>query len=140
MSVSLSDDKNIREAYEADASGLHLLPELVARPESMDEVVEVMRRAASDRLPVTSAGAQTSTTGASITDSGILLSLRSLAGIWIDAGRKDEWFLDNGAVAVKKELDAIGVECAFEMFDAGHGAIEYRYPKSLAFLCERLSS
>ena len=67
-------------------------------------------------------------------------ALRSLAGIWIDAGRKDEWFLDNGAVAVKKELDAIGVECAFEMFDAGHGAIEYRYPKSLAFLCERLSS
>ncbi|HEY3133861.1 MAG TPA: FAD-binding oxidoreductase [Gemmatimonadaceae bacterium] len=79
MSVSLSDDKSVREAYEADASGLRLLPELVARPESIEEVVEVMRSANTDRLSVTCAGAQTSTTGASITDSGILLSLRSLS-------------------------------------------------------------
>ena len=27
----------------------------------------------------------------------------------------------------------------FELFDAGHGAIEYRYPQSLAYLAERLS-
>lgn len=81
MSVSLSDDKNVREAYEADASGLRLLPELVARPESVEEVVEVMRKATADRMPVTCAGAQTSTTGASITDNGILLSLRSLSSI-----------------------------------------------------------
>ena len=66
-------------------------------------------------------------------------ALRSLVAIWIDAGRKDEWFLDNGAVAVKRELEAIGVDCRFELFDAGHGAIEYRYPTSLAFLCEALS-
>jgi FAD/FMN-containing dehydrogenase len=68
----------VRETYEADASGLHLLPDLVARPESIDDVIELMRRAASDRIPVTCAGAQTSTTGASITDTGMLLSLRSL--------------------------------------------------------------
>jgi len=78
VSVSLSSDKSIREAYEADASGLHLLPDLVARPESVEEVIEVMRRATADRTSVTCAGAQTSTTAASITDSGILLSLRSL--------------------------------------------------------------
>ena len=81
MSVSLSDDKNIREAYEADASGLRLLPDLVARPESVEEVIEVMHRAASDRISVTCAGAQTSTTAASITDNGILLSLRSMSSI-----------------------------------------------------------
>jgi FAD/FMN-containing dehydrogenase len=40
-----------------------------------------MRRSAADRISVTCAGAQTSTTGASITDSGILLSLRSLDDI-----------------------------------------------------------
>jgi len=68
----------VREAYEADASGLHLLPDLVARPESIDDVTELVRKAASDRLPITCAGAQTSTTGASITDTGILLSLRAL--------------------------------------------------------------
>ena len=78
MSVVVSNDKSVREAYEADASGLHLLPDLVARPESVEEIVELMRRATADRTPVTCAGAQTSTTGASITDTGLLLSLRSL--------------------------------------------------------------
>ena len=78
MSVSLSKDKNVRQAYEADASGLRMLPELVVRPAAASEVVELMRQATADRIPVTCAGAQTSTTGASITDRGILLSLRSL--------------------------------------------------------------
>jgi len=78
VSVSLSKDKNVRQAYEADASGLRMLPELVARPAAASEVVELMRQATADRIPVTCAGAQTSTTGASITDRGILLSLRSL--------------------------------------------------------------
>jgi len=88
VSVTLSNDKSVREAYEADASGLHLLPDLVARPDSIDEVVEVMKRAATDRIAVTCAGAQTSTTAASITDGGILLSLRSIAGVTLDATAK----------------------------------------------------
>ena len=78
MSIGLSSDKSVRDAYEADASGLHLVPDLVARPESVDDVIEIVRKAASDRTPITCAGAQTSTTGASITDKGILLSLLSL--------------------------------------------------------------
>jgi FAD/FMN-containing dehydrogenase len=78
VSTGLSSDKSVRDAYEADASGLHLVPDLVARPESVDDLIEVVRKAASDRTPVTCAGAQTSTTGASITDKGILLSLLSL--------------------------------------------------------------
>ena len=78
MTATLSSDRSVREAYETDASGLHLVPEAVARPESIEEVIEVMRKATADRTPVTCAGAQTSTTGASITDTGILLSLRSL--------------------------------------------------------------
>jgi FAD/FMN-containing dehydrogenase len=78
VSIGLSSDKSVRDAYEADASGLHLVPDLVARPESVDDVIEVVRKAASDRTPITCAGAQTSTTGASITDKGILLSLLSL--------------------------------------------------------------
>jgi glycolate oxidase len=71
----------VREAYEADASGLHLVPDLVARPKSIAEIIEVVLQAAADRTPITCAGAQTSTTAASITDNGILLSLRSLDGI-----------------------------------------------------------
>lgn len=81
MSVSLSSDRSVREAYEADASGLHLVPDLVARPQSLEEVVEVLRRAAADRTSVTCAGAQTSTTAASIADRGILMSLRGLDAI-----------------------------------------------------------
>ena len=88
MSVALSNDKSVREAYEADASGLHLVPELVARPDSIEEVEEVVRRAAADRIAVTCAGAQTSTTAASITDSGILLSLRSIASVTLDTDAK----------------------------------------------------
>ena len=78
MTARLSSDLSVREAYEADASGLHLVPDLVARPESPEEVSEVMRQATRDRTAVTPAGAQTSTTAASIVDSGILLSLRAL--------------------------------------------------------------
>lgn len=78
MSITPSSDKSVREAYSADASGLHLVPDLVGRPESVEEVVEIARQATADRTPITCAGAQTSTTAASITDKGMLLSLRSL--------------------------------------------------------------
>jgi Putative esterase len=65
--------------------------------------------------------------------------LRSMRAIWLDGGTRDEWFLDNGAVAVSKELEAIGVEHTLELFDAGHMAIGYRYPRSLAFLATALA-
>jgi hypothetical protein len=65
--------------------------------------------------------------------------LRSMRAIWLDGGTRDEWFLDNGAVAVSKELEAIGVEHTLELFDAGHMAIGYRYPRSLAFLARALA-
>src|ERR687891_238042 len=67
-------------------------------------------------------------------------ALRSMRAIWLDAGKKDEYYLDNGAVAVSKELDAIGVSHSFELFDAGHMSIQYRYPRSLAFLAEALAA
>ena len=78
MSTGVSADTSVREAYETDASGIHLIPELVARPDTIEDVIDLVKRAASDRTPVTCAGAQTSTTAASITDSGMLLSLRAL--------------------------------------------------------------
>jgi hypothetical protein len=67
-------------------------------------------------------------------------ALRGLRAIWLDAGTHDEWYLDLGAEAVRRELAAIGVEDVhFELYDAGHGGIDYRYPLSLAYLAERLS-
>ena len=66
-------------------------------------------------------------------------ALRSLRGVYLDAGRKDDFWLDLGAAAFSAELDALGVEHVFELFDATHSGIEYRYPKALAFLAERLT-
>ncbi len=66
-------------------------------------------------------------------------ALRSMTAIWLDAGTKDEWFLDVGAVAVSAELKKIGVTHTLELFEAGHGGIAYRYPRSLEFLARALS-
>ncbi len=67
-------------------------------------------------------------------------ALRGMQAIYIDAGRKDEWYLDLGAEAFRRALEGIGVtDVSFELFDAGHGAIEYRYPLGVKYLAERLS-
>jgi molybdopterin converting factor small subunit len=66
-------------------------------------------------------------------------ALRSLHAIYIDAGTRDEWFLDLGAEAFRRELEALGItDVFFELFDAGHGGIEYRYPLAIRYLAERL--
>lgn len=85
----LARDAAVRASYAADASGLQLTPDAVARPTSEAEVVELLRWAAAERQPVTAAGGQTSTTGASVTDRGVLLSLRGLDRVLdldVDAG------------------------------------------------------
>ncbi|MEU7873704.1 alpha/beta hydrolase-fold protein [Dactylosporangium sp. NPDC049140] len=69
-------------------------------------------------------------------------ALRSLRGVWIDAGKRDEYYLDLGASAFLDKVLAAGVkppQLYFELFDAGHGGIEYRYPLALAWLSERLT-
>ncbi|MFI6178132.1 alpha/beta hydrolase-fold protein [Nonomuraea sp. NPDC051191] len=70
-------------------------------------------------------------------------ALRSMRAIWVDAGSRDEYYLDFGATAFRRALEAAGVpdeRVYFELFDAGHGAIEYRYPLALAWLARRLSA
>jgi S-formylglutathione hydrolase FrmB len=67
-------------------------------------------------------------------------ALRSMQAIYIDAGKRDEYYLDLGAEAFRRELEAIGVrDTFFELFDATHRAIEYRYPIAVKYLAERLS-
>jgi S-formylglutathione hydrolase FrmB len=70
-------------------------------------------------------------------------AMRSLRAIWIDAGTKDEWFLDLGAQAFRQALADAGVAddiVHFELFEAKHGGIDYRYPLSLAWLTNRLAA
>src|SRR5918998_4232585 len=89
MTTTIDRDKSVRRSYAADVSGLVLVPEGVARPESAAEVAEILRKASAERTPVTAAGGQTSTTGASITDRGVILSMRGLGRILdIDRARQ----------------------------------------------------
>lgn len=71
-------DPDVRIAHSRDVSGLELVPEGVARATSADDVGDLVRECVASRTPVTAAGSQTSMTGASITDRGILLSLRAM--------------------------------------------------------------
>ena len=69
-------------------------------------------------------------------------ALRSLRAIWIDAGTRDDFFLDLGAEAFRVALHEAGVAddvIRFELFDATHAGIDYRYPLSLAWLCQRIA-
>ena len=67
-------------------------------------------------------------------------ALRSLKAIYIDCGKRDQFFLDLGAEAFRQALEAIGVtDVFFELFDGTHSGIEYRYPLALKYLAERLA-
>jgi S-formylglutathione hydrolase FrmB len=66
-------------------------------------------------------------------------ALRSMRAIYIDAGRNDDYHLDVGARAFSAELDALGIDHFFELFDGTHSGIEYRYPIALRYLSERVS-
>lgn len=69
-------------------------------------------------------------------------AVRSWRAVWIDAGTRDEYFLDLGAKAFERKVLAAGVaedRIHFELFDAGHGGIDYRYPLALAWLAQRIA-
>jgi len=58
-------------------------------------------------------------------------ALRSMRRIHIEAGKKDEFYLDLGAQAFAAELDKLGVEHTLELFDGKHGGLTYRYPGAI---------
>ena len=68
-------------------------------------------------------------------------AVRALRGVWLDAGRRDEYFLDLGAISLADTLRASGLpddRFRFELFDGGHRGVSGRYPDSLAWLVARL--
>src|SRR5581483_4314326 len=69
--------------------------------------------------------------------------LRSLRGVWIDAGSADEFFLDLGAQALQRALREIGITGDALHFDivpgADHDAIGRRQVHSLCWLTEKFS-
>jgi len=66
-------------------------------------------------------------------------ALKSMKRIYLDAGRSDEYFLDLGAKAFAKELDALGVDYTLELFDGKHGGLQYRYPGAIKELVDALT-
>jgi hypothetical protein len=68
-------------------------------------------------------------------------AVRGLRGVWLDAGRRDAYFLDLGAAALADALLAAGLppeRLQFELIEGGHGGMSHRYPLSLAWLVEQL--
>jgi hypothetical protein len=65
--------------------------------------------------------------------------LRSLRGIWLDAGRSDDYFLDLGATAISAQLSAAGIDHVFELFEGVHAGVGHRYPLALRYLAGRLA-
>jgi len=69
-------------------------------------------------------------------------ALRSLRGVWIDAGRSDEYYLDLGAMAFRDAVRSAGVDddlVSFELYEGTHANLEWRYPMAIAWLAERLT-
>lgn len=67
-------------------------------------------------------------------------ALRSMRLIYLDAGNKDEPYLDLGAQAFSNELARGGIDHNFELFEGGHMGISYRYPLALKALADALST
>jgi len=68
-------------------------------------------------------------------------ALKSMRAIYIDCGKKDEFFLDVGAEAFRQELAKLGItDVFFELFEGTHMAIEYRYPIAMEYLARRISA
>ena len=58
-------------------------------------------------------------------------ALRSMKRIYLDAGKRDEYYLDLGATAFAQEVEQAGATCTLELFDGAHGGLTYRYPGAI---------
>ncbi len=75
-----------RHAYARDASFYRLVPQVVVRPRSEQEIVALLELARAERVPLVFRGAGTSLSGQAITD-GILVEIgRYWRGIEVEAG------------------------------------------------------
>ena len=65
-------------------------------------------------------------------------NLRSLRGIYIDCGWRDQYHIHYGSRLLSQRLSAAGVRHVYEEFDDTHSDIDYRMDISLPFLCRAL--
>src|SRR5688572_22689933 len=65
-------------------------------------------------------------------------NLRSLRGIYIDCGWRDQYHIHYGARILSKRLAAAGIRHVYEEFDDDHSDVDYRMDRSLPFLYKAL--
>jgi S-formylglutathione hydrolase FrmB len=65
-------------------------------------------------------------------------NLRSLRGIYLDCGSRDQYHIHYGMRILSKRLQSAGVEHRYEEFDDDHSDIDYRMNVSLPFLTRAL--
>ena len=65
-------------------------------------------------------------------------SLKTLRGIFIDCGWKDQYHIHYGARILSKRLAQAGIEHEYEEFSDTHSGIDYRMDRSLPFLYRAL--
>ncbi len=74
----ITRDEAVRRSYAADASGLTMMPDAVARPTTREELLDVVRDARDRRTAITPAAGMSSMTAGPICDHGTILSVRGL--------------------------------------------------------------
>ncbi|GAB4176828.1 MAG: alpha/beta hydrolase-fold protein [Wenzhouxiangellaceae bacterium] len=65
-------------------------------------------------------------------------TLRRLRGLWIDAGNRDQYFIQFGTRELHRRLQAAGVQHHYEEFDGDHSGMDWRFDHSLPWLLSRL--
>jgi Putative esterase len=65
-------------------------------------------------------------------------NLRSLRGIYLDCGSRDQYRIHYGMRILSKRLQTAGIEHRYEEFDDDHSDIDYRMNVSLPFLTRAL--
>jgi hypothetical protein len=65
-------------------------------------------------------------------------NLRTLHGIWIDCGFRDQYHLHFGSRLLSKRLTRHNVPHVYEEFDDTHSSIDYRMDASLPYLYRAL--
>jgi S-formylglutathione hydrolase FrmB len=65
-------------------------------------------------------------------------NLKSLRGIYIDCGWRDQYHIHYGSRILSKRLSEAGIRHRYEEFDDNHSDIDYRMDVSLPFLYKAL--
>lgn len=65
-------------------------------------------------------------------------ALRSLCGLYIDVGERDQYNIQYGCRRLLRRLEELGIECHYEEFDGTHSSIDWRLDTSLPWLVKAL--